>query len=276
MALEHLILSLSKDEVFRLGRRATKQTTVAERRAALVPAMRVLKPSSPPPWPVALHFHGCGGPHPADHPYALAAVQAGWAVVQVDSFAPRGIGRRLAALAVCTGAALRGPERAGDVLAALAWARAQPWAAADSVVLAGWSHGGWAVMDALALADAPASATGLTDVDPTMLRELAGVVLVYPYAGAISLTHRRGWGEARPRVVVVLAGADRVVGTAGPLRALARLRGDGLEVETLLLPGATHGFDDAQAVDPRTRYRPDLTEQALAFYVAALRRAARP
>lgn len=234
--------------------------------------MHVLRPPGEAPHPVVVHFHGCGGPQAPDHPYARAAVAAGVAVVIVDSYAHRGIGRARAALAVCTGAALRGRERAADVLAALAWVRAQAWADPARITLAGWSHGGWAVMDALALGDEVAVATGLTDVDPVMLTELAGAILVYPYAGRISLTHRRGWSVAPPRVAVVLAGADRVVGTVGPMRAIERLRRDGLDVEVLTLAGATHGFDDARSTDLRTRYRPDLTEQSVAFYLEAVRR----
>jgi dienelactone hydrolase len=71
-------------------------------------------------------------------------------------------------------------------------------------------------------------------------------------------------------VYACLAGRDAVVGRLAPLRALERLKAEGLQVEVLTLPGATHGFDDECASDPRTRYRPDLAAQAQRFYVAAL------
>jgi dienelactone hydrolase len=71
----------------------------------------------------------------------------------------------------------------------------------------------------------------------------------------------------------VLGGRDQVVGTAGPLKALNRLRADGLPVDVLTFPDATHAFDDDDANDPRTRYRPDLRATAEGFYVKALRSA---
>jgi dienelactone hydrolase len=56
-----------------------------------------------------------------------------------------------------------------------------------------------------------------------------------------------------------------------PDRALRRLAADGLEVRRLTLPDATHCFDDENASDPRTRYRPDLAAEARTFYVGALK-----
>lgn len=219
--------------------------------ARLVPHLRVLRPEGGGPFPVVVQMHGCGGMRPLQLAYARAACDAGVAAVVVDSLLPRGIGRRAAQLTVCTGARLRGAERAVDLLAVLRWLDAQPWADPRRTAAAGWSHGGWAVMEALAALPpgTPAAETGLS--------ALKLAALVYPYAGALSTTGRRGWG-ARPRVWACLAGRDAVVGRAGPRRALERLAADGLEVEVLHLPDATHAFDDEAPDDPRSRPRPDL------------------
>ncbi len=127
-------------------------------------------------------------------------------------------------------------------------------------------------MDAFAQGDGAARMTGLVDADPALLKAVKGTFLVYPYASFPSLTSARGW-SAKPKVFAVLGGRDQVVGTAGPLKALNRLRADGLPVDVLTFPDATHAFDDDDANDPRTRYRPDLRATAEGFYVKALRSA---
>ena len=234
---------------------------LAARAARLAPYLEVVRPAGPGPFPVVVQMHGCGGVQPMQRRYAQAARAAGVAAVIVDSLTPRGIGRLEANLTVCTGLRLRGAERAGDLLAALVWLEREPWADRRRLAAAGWSHGGWSVMDALAApgaADARLSALGL-------------VFLVYPYAGPVTRSLRHGWGAHRPRVRGCLAGRDAVVGRRAPRRAMDRLRADGLDVEVLELAEATHCFDDECASDPRTRYRPDLAAAAEAFYVQALR-----
>ena len=227
----------------------------------LVPHLNVVKPAGPGPFPVVVQMHGCGGVQPMQTRYAEAASEAGVAAVIVDSLAPRDIGRREAQLTVCTGLRLRGAERAMDLLAILQWLEGEPWADTTRLGAAGWSHGAWAIMDALAAPGASIDAR---------LAALKLAVLFYPYAGPPTRTHRHGWGANRPKVFACLGGRDAVVGNAAPRRALNRLEADGLDVRILDLPEATHCFDDEHASDPRTRYRPDLAAQARGFYGAAL------
>ena len=235
--------------------------------AWLAPHLKVVRPPGPGPFPVVVQMHGCGGVQPMQMHYAEAARASGIAAVIVDSLAPRRIDRLAAQVTVCTGLRLRGAERARDLLATLAWLEGQAWADAGRLAAAGWSHGGWSIMEALA---APPEA------DNARLAALSLVVLVYPYAGPLARTARHGWGLHRPKVHACLAGRDAVVGRLAPLRALERLDADGLEVEVLTLDEATHCFDDACAIDPRTRYRPDLAAEAERFYVAAVSRLLQP
>jgi dienelactone hydrolase len=228
---------------------------------ALVDAAEVLLPAGDGPFPVVVQMHGCGGVQPMQRRYADAALEAGVAVVILDSLTPRGIGRREAQLTVCSGLRLRGAERAGDLRAALDWVRAQPWADSGRIAAAGWSHGAWAIMEALAADDGHAGVAAL---------KLA--VLVYPYAGPLAHTASRGWGENRPAVLACLGGRDAVVGRVAPRRAIARLQDDGLAVELVELAEATHGFDDDHASDPRSVHRPGLAALMRARYAAALRR----
>jgi len=251
---------------------APQPSTLAERARHLERHARVLKPAGFGPFPVAIQMHGCAGCQPFQNSYAEAAVKAGVAVVIVDSLRPRSMSRLDGSLLVCTGTALRGAQRAGDLYAMLDWLKRQPWADANRVVAAGWSHGGWTIMDAFAQGSGAARMTGLVDADPALLKAVKGTFLVYPYASFPSLTSARGW-SARPKVFAVLGGRDQVVGTAGPMKALNRLKADGLSVDVLTFPDATHAFDDDDANDPRTRYRPDLRATAEGYYVQALRAA---
>ncbi len=232
---------------------------------------RVFKPEGRGPFPVALILHGCGGKTPFLEDYARTAVAAGWAAVVVDSLKPRALSTLDAKLFVCTGARLRGGRRAADVFAMLAWLEGQAWADPARVFLAGWSHGGWTIMDAYALGERAPAITGLADAAPDRLRRaVKGALLVYPFAGYPALTTRHGWGQGTPPVWSVVAGKDQVVGWKAPKLALDRLARDGLAVDQLFLPDATHAFDDDKANDPRARYRPDLFEQVRAYFGGAL------
>jgi dienelactone hydrolase len=251
----------------------TTQNTLAGRAELLAGGLTVIRPAGPGPFPVALQFHGCAGSQPFQMSYAEAARKAGIAVVIVDSFRPRGMSRLDGSLFVCTGTTLRGAQRAGDVYAMLHWLKGQAWADSGKVALAGWSHGGWTIMDAFAQGDGAARMTGLTDADPAMLKAVKAAFLVYPYASFPSLTSARGWQGQKPKVFAVLGGRDQVVGTGGPMKALNRLRADGLQVDVLTFEDATHAFDDDDANDPRTRYRADLRTQAEQYYAQALKSA---
>lgn len=232
---------------------------------------RVFKPEGAGPFPVALILHGCGGKTPFLEAYAQTAVAAGYAAIVVDSLKPRGMSPLDAKLTVCTGVRLRGLKRAADLFAVMAWLEDQAWADHQRIFLAGWSHGGWTIMDGYAVGDNAARITGLADADPMMLRSrVKGALLVYPYAGYPSLTSRQGWGEAGPKVWSVLAGKDQVVGWKYAKAAFDRLSRDGLAVDTVFHADATHAFDDDKANDPRSRYRLDLFGQTRDYFSHAL------
>ena len=227
------------------------------------PSVAVLRPSGRGPFRTIIMMHGCGGRQPFLFHYAEAFRNAGLAAVVVDSFAHRGIDRLSAHLTVCTGLRLRGRERANDLYAVIDWLCEQDWCDTDQISAAGWSHGGWAVMDAMSLAASR----------PDLLERAARVrqvLVVYPYCGPTSLTKERGWGPLGPLVTAILGGRDAVVGAKAPSRALDRLSRDGVPVRLHVFDDATHAFDDDQATDPRTRFRPDLRDQVISLAVAAL------
>jgi len=208
--------------------------------------------------PVVIMLHGCGGNRPFINDMADAAASAGATAIVVDSFAPRRISRIAAFATVCTGARLQGRERAGDLYATLAWAQRQPWADPDRISVIGWSHGGWTIMDALALrsGEEMQRATGLEDLAEEPLRGLAATMIVYPYAGVGTLTGRREWRIA-PRSTAIIAERDYIVGSSRA--ALERQRARGAPMEIFVFENATHAFEDQDAEDPRVRYNPAAT-----------------
>ena len=139
--------------------------------------------------PTVLLFHGCGGIRPQMAHYAEAAVRLGVRAVVVDSYAPRGWSRAFAMTAVCTGAMFWGRERAGDVLAA-AWGAVQDLGAdPNRLVLAGFSHGAWSIMDLMTMPLQRTGEAGLLDPSPQSLEGVRGLFLGYAYGGV--RTHLR-------------------------------------------------------------------------------------
>lgn len=233
--------------------------TVQARADWLARHFKIRKPPGDGPFPVVLMLHGCGGIRPFTDDMAEIAAGAGAVAIEIDSYAPRRITRMAALTTICTGARFRGRERAGDLYAAMHWVRRQPWADKNRIVAAGWSHGSWAIMDALALesGDEMRRATGLVDLPREPLEGLSGALLVYPYMGAASLAGRRNWRMA-PRSIAILAGRDHVVGVRVPRLAIDRQRARGAPIEVVMFPNATHAFEDGFAEDPRIRFDPEL------------------
>lgn len=245
--------------------------TLDDRITALMPHADTVKPEGPGPFPVVVQMHGCGGKKSFQTTWAEQARAAGWAAVVLDSYAHRGISRLEAYATVCTGTRLWGRERAGDLYAALEWARRQPWADGNRMVVAGWSHGGWAVLDALALTPGAemADATKLTGLSNEPLVGVVGAVLVYPYCGFGCVARRRGLRfDAQP--LALLGSKDLIVGAEGLRATLAALPAPTpLRIEWL--QGATHAFDEPDAKDLRVRHDPVITAHAHALYRDYLR-----
>ena len=249
----------------------TRPETLAQRIALLQPAMSVTKPEGEGPFPVVVLLHGCGGRQDFLDTYARVVTKAGAVAIVVDSLKPRGISTMMAYGTVCTGLQLWGRQRAGDLYAVMAWARAQPWADAQRLYAAGWSHGGWTVIDALALRSGAEMrrATGLTDLPEEPLAGLAGCFLAYPYAGRASFAGRRAW-RVTPRTTAIISGRDYIVGATLPRSALDRLRQGGAPIDIHYFANATHAFDVPEALDVRVRYDATETARAEALLVALI------
>ena len=193
---------------------------------------------------MVLMFHGCGGlgVH-LDH-YASAASAQGVRVAIVDSYAPRGWSPAFGNAFVCTGLAFRGAERAGDVLASVHGAAEELGADPGALVLAGWSHGAWSIMDLMTMPLERPGEAGLEDPSPSPLQGVRGLFLAYPYGGLTALSRERHWVR-RPRTLAVLAEKDRVTHPRDAQRIYDRVAAGGCELEVWRAPGR-HAFDEAE------------------------------
>ena len=239
--------------------------TLDARAERLLAHCQIIKPEGDGPFPTAFLFHGCGDPDGPQPSYAKAAAAKGIASVVVDSFRPRGISLTEARMLVCSGLHLSGRDRAGDLISLMHWARGQNWVKADRLAAAGWSHGGWTVMDALVLGAEVAEFADLEDVPADPLAGLSTAFLVYPWCGLGAQTLRKGWQKSIP-TFLMLGEDDTLSGTRYPLKAADKIRSEGAPVETHIYPGATHSFDEETSVNPTFRYNAAQTADAQARF----------
>lgn len=244
--------------------------TVEERWGRLEPRVVAVGPTD---WlgatrrPAVLLFHGCGGMRPHLPLYAEAAKAQGWRAFIVDSYAPRGIGSIAAATTVCTGLTLRGNARAGDVLAAIHGVSRRPDVDPARLAVAGWSHGGWSIMEMLSAARRPGD-IGLADPEIVTLSGLKGVALFYPYVGAMAVARAAPW-RCRPKTWAVIARRDHLTTVANAERVLKVQSDLGVPVDRWIAEG-THSFDEPTGAG-MMRHDPVLTREAISRFGAFLR-----
>jgi dienelactone hydrolase len=199
------------------------------------------------PVPAVVMLSGCGGVRQVQADYAAVANEAGWAAVVVDSFSARGIGRLEARATVCTALRMRGDARAEDIFTALDLLRADGRIDADTLALIGWSHGGWAILDAMAIAEAGQAPDGA-------LAGVRGAFAIYPYCGFLSYADTSPLGDDIPLTVLV-AGRDRVVSSQDCRNMAAARSAEGAQITVIEERELTHAFDaEDQPYDPRMRY----------------------
>lgn len=240
--------------------------TLSQRWSMLEPHVVVVGPDDDRPRPAVILFHGCGGMRDHLPVYAEAAKAAGWRAFIVDSYAPRGWSRTFAMATVCTGLLLRGWERGGDVLAALDGISRRADVDPDKIALAGWSHGGWGIMEAMS-ADRSGPALGVADPNAVSLDGVLATYLAYPYVGIAALNRMRPWKHC-PRTLAVIARKDHLTSVRNAERVHAMVRNCGVEVETWVAEG-THSFDEPMNAPPM-RHDPDLASEAVRRFAALL------
>jgi dienelactone hydrolase len=239
----------------------TKRLDSLDRRwARLSPHVKTYGPDDGAPRPAVLLFHGCGGVKGHLHAYASAAVEAGFRAYVIDSYAARGWSTAYGLVLVCTGAMFRGWERAGDIAAAVHGISALPEVDSRRLALAGWSHGGWGIMELMAAGLEQPGDVGLLDPHQADLSGVRGVFLAYPYIGPIARRRSAPWRRA-PRAFALIARRDHLTTVRNAERVYAAVQGGGVEVESWIAEG-THAFDEP-GCSPPMRHDPELATTAL-------------
>ena len=179
------------------------------------------RPEGEGPYPAIVDLHGCNGIWPVrSKPWLERYLDWGFAVLQVDSFGPRGRSNICGSLfAVPTW------HRARDAHAAKRWLMAQPWVAEQEVYLTGFSHGATTTLLALN-----------NDVNAKQ-----------PFAGAIAIAP---WcldrlGNSHTDLLILIGGRDRWT-PAQRCRVMISVRPE--RVELVVYEDAYHSFD-APGVD---------------------------
>lgn len=231
----------------------------AELEDLLVPEMVLRLPdreiAGPGPYPLFVQMHGCGGLNMEQHgSYADIANGAGYAALIVSSNEPRGYDRQGALENICRGKALLGQERASDIFVALKHALQRDDIDPNRIVLGGWSHGAWTVMDYLSLdreEGLPVNLKSFAGPRP----EITAAVLFYPYCGLGSRARVHGWKSHNPDVLALMGTADSVVDYKACQAVFANLElGASKRYEEHLYEGAEHGFDNAFLSGPIAKW----------------------
>ena len=179
------------------------------------------RPEGTGPHPAIVDLHGCNGIWPArSGPWLERYLDWGLAVLQVDSFSPRGKDN------IC-GNLFTVPtwHRARDAHAAKRWLMAQPWVAGQEIYLTGFSHG--ATTTLLALHD-----------DLNAEQPFAGAIAVAPWCPD-------QFGNAHTDLLILIGGQDRWT-PAQRCRVMISSRPE--RVELVVYEDAFHSFD-APGVD---------------------------
>ena len=244
--------------------------TISQRFALLEPFVTTYGPDDTTKRPAVLLFHACNGVRDHIHTYARQAAALGLRAFVVDSFNPRGWDHTAAMSLVCSGLALHGYERSGDVLAAVWGLSQRPEVDADKLVLAGWSHGGWSIMDLMAQKLTREGEARLADPSPAPLAGVKGLFLVYPYINFPALSTTHGW-FTRPKTLAVLADRDFLTPHNHAVGIFRHLREEGVAVEMKTLD-ATHCFDeDGMHFGPLMAYDPAAHAATEAAFTAFLK-----
>lgn len=235
--------------------------TMAQRYALLKPFITIYGPDDDRVRPAVVLFHGCGGMRPHVHTYAQAAALTGVRAYVVDSFAARGWDRLFATSMICTGVVMQGYERSGDVLSIMWGLRESRIVDMDNVLLAGFSHGGWSIMDLMTEPLTEAGEAKLTDPDPS-LANVRGLFLVYPYINFPARSNGNAWLR-HPKVFAVLAEKDHLTPVKHSRKIFDKVQAAGSEVSLLSL-NASHAFDEEDNKSGVMRYSADAMRQSMA------------
>jgi dienelactone hydrolase len=235
--------------------------------AKLSPFVEAFGPADDQPRPAILMFHGCGGVRGHLPEYGRVAAEAGWRAFLIDSYTPRDWTRLYGQAFVCTGLTFRGYERAGDVAAAIQGVSARKDVDPGRIALAGWSHGGWAIMELMAAPLTGRREIGLSNANVADRSGVKAVFLGYPYIGPAAVRRFAPWVH-KPKAFGMIARGDHLTTVRNAEKVYAAVRESGVDIETWVAHG-THAFDEPKTLPPM-RYKADQAAEAFRRYTAFL------
>lgn len=235
------IFFIFKDAIF------VEKKTPEELASILAPHFIIKHPPGNGPFPTVLMFHGAGGAFNRDgnvtnflakwHDYF---VSLDYAAILVDSYTGRGFTSDDVAK-IGSGRKFGGSEHAGDVLISLNEVRKLSFVNPDKLVLAGWSHGGWAIMSLLAMDLVEKLPPNLTVISKGDMDGVKGAVSFYPpFSTWMMSSGGKDWNKSI-KALVLLGGKDKV--TEGCLKSISILEKYKNPITYHVYPDAGHGFD---------------------------------
>lgn len=199
----------------------------------------LFRPAKAGPAPAVVFLHGCAGlissiSHKImsrETDWAGRLNEAGYAVLMVDSFTPRGSGE------MCSRSGFKDwlyRRRPADAYGALAWLQAQSFVARDRIAMIGWSNGGGAALFSVAR-------RSLGRPSGWAAPDFRAAVAFYP--GSCS-KERQGADWTTDIPLLILIGEEDVWTPAAPCKQLVdNAVARGAPIEFHAYPGVYHDFD---------------------------------
>lgn len=209
---------------------------------------RLFVPATPGPHPV--YFNVYGGPNAQNVTRSWPApvneflVARGWAVFQLDNRGTNHRGKKFEDVLYRR----LGHTEVDDQLAALAWVKTQPWAAAGKVVVSGWSYGGYMTLKLLeaaptafaaGIAVAPVTKWALYDTAYTERYLGNPATDPAPYAASDVLA---GAAKIERPLLLMHGMSDDNVFFENSTALMAALQHASRPFDLMVYPGATHSL----------------------------------
>jgi dienelactone hydrolase len=190
------------------------------------------KPAGDGPFPAVVLAPGCGGFHdqyspPVFDQYRKRLVEAGFVVVNVDFTK----GHDIPTCFSGKGMLITQEDYSKDILRAVADLKKNGFVDPARIHLLGWSFGGGAALNALALAEEQPDA------------KIKSVVAYFPYCGAV-----RPWKQQVP--VLILRGDADDIALFGMCKSAVQAALDNKSMRDVVYPGALHSFDQFTVPQP--------------------------
>ena len=181
------------------------------------------RPEGTGPFAAIVALHGCGGRGPRPYEEALAErfTALGYAILFVDSFAPRGITERCHEVASSAQV-----DRVMDAYGGLLYLANRPFVDPDRIAVVGYSQGAMVTLSAISLGG----------VETLFDRHFRTAIAYYPGCSAEA-------GSVSIPTLILIGALDDWTPARDCERMMARRTGEGAPLRLIVYPGAYHAFN---------------------------------